>query len=347
MPKCVNGHESLSSKCETCGETVLYKDSCKELTVIPKFEVSFEQAAILSVGFPPLSLPLAYAAQVLLGENNAEAIESFTVGKLEGGTWLDFYQKLSPSFGKWLKLVGFDRSRYRIILADTTNPLSVLLIQALHDERNTTIFAIAADKDSSPLEQHTSYVALTAALRKKMPMILITDKSRKEATSFVESKGLILSDEAFGSIISLLLTSTQDLMDFLQRDLRLGIQIHAFSAFMAASDRVYKSTDEIFRLLEYQTSLDFQIDDPQTAYLIASSEKRSKDLIVDGFSRYCRTIPNLVSSEPRFYERHSRHALHDIVILYGLRASQTYNDLLKGYETIANRVPDLVVDRLQ
>ena len=348
MPKCVNGHESASAKCETCGETVLFQDSCKELAVIPEFEVEFEQTAVLSVGFPPLSLPQAYAAQVLLGEDDAEAIESFTVGKIEGGTWLDFYQKYSDRFGKWLKLVGFDRSRYRIVVADTTNPLSVLLIQELNAERNKAIFAIAADIDSNPLEQHTSYVALTAALRKHTPIILIMNKYRKEATSFVESEGLLLGDGALGRIISLLLTSAEDLMDFLQRDIRFGIQIHAFSALMAASDRIYKSIDEVFSLQRYQTSLDIETDEPQTAYLMASSERELKDSIVGGFSRYCsRQLLNLISSEHRFYERQSRHRLYDIAILYGLRTARIYDGLTKGYETITSKAPDLVVDKLQ
>ena len=348
MPKCVNGHESMSARCETCGDVVLFKDSCKELTSIPEFEVDFGQTSIINVGFLPLSLPKAYVAQVLLGENSAEAVENFTLGKIEGGTWLDFCQKYSESLGKWLKLVGFNRSHYRVIVADTTNPLSVLLIQTIDNEKNTAIFAITADMDSTPLEQHTSYVALTAALRKHVPLILITNKYRREVTSFVESEGLMQGDQALGSVISLLLVSTKDLMDFLERDIRFGIQIHAFSALMAASNRIYKSVDEVFTLQRYQTSLDIDINEPQTAYLLASSERESKDQIADGFNRYCRKeLTNLISSEYRLYERRSRYRLYDIAILYGLRTAKMYDGLAKGYEMIASKAPDLVVDKLQ
>ena len=348
MPKCINGHESaLTLRCEVCGGAVLYKDACAELIEIPTVEVSFEQVSMLYVGFPTLPSPSVYIAQLLIGDMEAAGVESFVVERLEGGTWLDFQARYLKKFERWLKLVEFRKSRYRLIVVDTTNPLSVLALRSLPAEDDIVVFAIIAETDSTPLEQHTSYVALTAAFQRGLPLILLTRSFRREVAFFVEHEGFVVGDRALGEIISFLLASMRDLMDFIQRDSRLGVKVHVFSALMAASVRVYRTVHDAFLVQRHQISLDPESEEIETAYLMAAAGKDLDSSIVQGFKQYCgRNLVNLVSTEHRFYEKDSKYGLYNIVMLYGLKSIPIYTKLRKAYEIVASRAQDLKVEEL-
>jgi hypothetical protein len=347
MLKCINGHESaLNLRCEVCDGEVLYRDACAELVKIPKVEASFEDVSALYVGFPPLTLPGVYTAKLLVGDREAEGVESYTVGKFEGGTWLDFHEMYSKRFRKWLKLVGFSKSRYKIVIVDTLNPLSVLALLALPAEGNTLVFAMTADTDSTPLEQHTSYVALTATFQRGFPLILATSRYREEASCFTEQEGLTLGERALALILSSLLTHIGDLIDFVQRDARLGVKIHAFSALMAASSNVYRTVHDVFLVQHHQASLDLQSEEILTVNLMAAAQKDLEKPIINGFRKYCSKNFDLISTQYRFYEKHTKFGLYDVVMFYGLKDTKTYARLRKGYDAIASSAQDLKVETI-
>ncbi len=326
---------------------MLYKDACTELVKVPEVGVSFEEVSVLYVGFPPSSLRGVYGAQLLMGGKETEGVESYIVGKVEGGTWLDFHVMYSKKFKKWLKLIGFSESRYKVMMVDTLNPLSVLALLALPVETNTLVFAITADTGSTPLEQHTSYVALTAAFQRGFPLILATSSYREEASCFSEQEGLALGNRALALILSFLLTPIGDLMDFVQRDARLGVKIHAFSALMAASSNVYRTVHDAFFVQSHQASLDLQLGDIRTAYLMAAAQKDLEKPIIQGFRQYCsNNLVDSISTEYQFYEKHSKFGLYDIVMFYGLKETQTYAKLKKGYDAIAGNSQDLKVEKI-
>ena len=57
MPRCPNGHEQrLGLKCLTCGAALSYRDSMEELRDLPRVEPDYGKVAVLTVGYPRLSL---------------------------------------------------------------------------------------------------------------------------------------------------------------------------------------------------------------------------------------------------------------------------------------------------
>lgn len=348
MPRCPNGHEStLELKCPTCGEPVLFGDTLRNLTTLPVSQYTFEDTAILSVGFPPLAFPRSYSALIRIQKEGSLRADGFNVAKVEGGTWFDYRQKYLREFKRWLRLVGFGKSRYKVIMVDSANPLSVLALTGLPPEGNIAIFAVTADDKSTPLEQHTSYVALTEALRKNVPMIWATNSFMEEASFFSEQKGLTMGQQALSQMLSFIFTPLEEFMDFVQRDLRLGIKAHGFSTLIAASDAVYKTVDDAFQVQCHQTSVNLDLEEVQSAYLVACAEEDLETRILQGFKRYCTGhLVNTVSIGQWFNARPSRYRIYDLAIVYGLKNIDVYARLRKGYETVANQASDLNVERL-
>ena len=51
MLRCAKGHETRAApKCETCGAKVLFREALPDLLALPRFDVKFEEVAVLYVG---------------------------------------------------------------------------------------------------------------------------------------------------------------------------------------------------------------------------------------------------------------------------------------------------------
>jgi len=348
MPRCPNGHESaLELKCPTCGESVLFAESLRDLTVLPPFQCTFEEMAVLSIGFPPLVFPGSYSAEIRVEKEDSLKAETLSLATIEGATWLDYKERYLAEFQRWLRLVSLAKSRYRVIILDASNPLSILALTGLASYRNTIVFALTADEKSRPLEQHTSYVALTEAFRRGIPLILATNSFMEEASCFLEHEGLALGQQALSQMLSFIFTPLGELMDFVQRDLKLGIKAHGFSTLIAASDAVYRTVDDAFLVQHHQTSKDLDLEEVQSAYLIALAEKDLETPISQGFKRYCdEHLVNALSISQWLNARPSKYRIYDMAIVYGLKNIDIYSRLRKGYEMIANQTPDLKVGGL-
>ena len=349
MPKCTNGHETpLELECPSCGAVVDYPRAIEELVHTPKINPSIEDVSVLSVGMPLPSVPRVFAGEATVGDLDEEDVGRIMLRKLEGGTWLDYDRTYSKKLQRWLKLMLFHRSRYKVLVVDTVNPLSVLALRALPTGENTLVLAITADTVSPPIERYTSYVALTIALQRRARLIVASNGYVEELGHFVEGEGLSVGRQSLGQIVSFLLTSIGDLMDFVERDDRLGVRFHCFSATMAASNLVYRSPNDALLVQKGQTSMELQPHEAVAAYLLASGTGEVREDLTQGFKEYCsQELGNLMSAENRFYVKPSRYSLYDLFILYGLKDAQPPAALRKGYETIVSRAPDLRVEDLR
>ena len=226
MPRCVNGHEQrLGLKCATCGERLSYRDSMEELRVLPKIVPDYGKISVITVGYPGLSLKADYVGRVSAGQTELKTSTAFEVASIRGASWLDFNKKYLGELRRWLTLVGIGKTTDRFLVVDTTNPLSVLVLSALPNVEHTAVLAVTADGDSTPMEQNTSYVALSLALKKGLPVVVLSETFQREMLYFTEDRGFAAKADALSRLLQPLLAAADDLMDLLERDIKLGIQV--------------------------------------------------------------------------------------------------------------------------
>ncbi|MDG6915811.1 MAG: hypothetical protein JRM86_05055 [Nitrososphaerota archaeon] len=341
MARCPNGHEQrLGLKCSACGADLSYRDSLDELKALPKVEPSYGKVSLVSVGFPRMSLPGDYVGEVSVGPADLQTSTAFQVATIRGGTWLDFTGKHLDALRRWMAVVGVERSTDRFVVVDTTDPLSVLALSALPKAEHTAVVAVAADEDSTPMEQNTSYVALSLALKRGLPVVALSESFAKGLLFFTEDRGFAAGAAAIARLMEPLLSSADDLMDLLERDLKLGIRMHGLSAVVAGSRAVYGTAANAFVAQSYNISLGSALSDYQTVHSMAYSSRQDEAEFEKGFGTFRnRRFRSALSAEFRFHE--SPSPLYDLVTVYGMKTDVALQAIAAGYQAIVANVPGL------
>ncbi len=341
MARCPNGHEQrLGLKCAMCGAELSYRESVTELRNLPRVEPDYGKVSILTVGYPRLSPSAYYVGEVSTGPTDVKTATTFQVASIRGGSWRDLQKKYQEDLRRWMKLVGVDKSTDRIVVVDTTNPLSVLAVSALPKLEHTAVIAVVADRDSTPLEQNTSYVALSLALNSGLPVIVLSETFEREMLYFTEDRGFATRAEAMSRLLSPMLEAADDLMDLLERDLKLGVRLHCLSAIVAGSKSVYGIATNAFMAQSYNLSVGSMPDDCQTVHSLVFSGEETEGEFEKSFGVFRnRKFKGALSAEFRFHE--SRSALYDMVTLYGMGADAFLQGLADGYQAIAKSMPEL------
>lgn len=345
MLRCSNGHEMPAAlTCQKCGAKALFRAALPDLMTLPPLEARFEETAVLFVGERPGSLPEAYSPEVVVGRGHSTA-KRFMAPKLEGGTWLDYNAKYSDTFSSWLRLVEFARSRYRVAVLDSTNPLSVLAVNNIPSPENTVLLASYPGKSSTPIAQNTSYAALQVGRRRGMHVVLGSDSYVDQLAAFVEGKGLSSGEEAYEHVISCFVSFLPDIVDLVQKDARLGIGVHYFSVLLSASDKVFKSVDEALNVQLTENSLGGSFEKVFTTHLLAAAVPEAQKPIAAAFARLCeRQGQSLMNAEVRFRDKKTSYGLYDLFVLFGVKEPSVFDDLRKGYQVIASSAPDLSLE---
>lgn len=345
MPKCVNGHDcEWAIFCPRCGAAVSYRQDFEQLAELPSVEVGYEQTAVLFVGLHRAELPGAYTAEVLLQESPETTGRALGLRMIAGATWLDYYRAYKQEVSLWLRLVGFGRARYRTVVVDTSKFLSVLALDAV--DQGTIVLALTPSRDSTPIEQNTSYVALRVALRRGLPVILATNRYVRELTFVKKGQGLITGQDALAQIVEqLLVRSVRNVQDFLAVDSRLGVRVHCFSAVMSASNGVYKSYEDVFQVQEFENSLEAFPEEVHTAYLLGSARRDVQSGIGQAFERYTKQIQRLTSAQAAMSEKNDR-GTYDVLLLFGVDESPMDAILKEGYLSVAERAGNLTVEEI-
>jgi hypothetical protein len=345
MPKCTNGHESqLALKCTKCGAAVAFRDSLSDLLVVREPELKFEEVGAVFIGVPPFASPGVYASEILLGRGKPTS-RKFMAEKIEGGTWLDYNARYGEAFKAWLRMLEFGQSRYRVLITDTTNPLSVLAVNNLTPAANTVVFATVPGAKATPIAQNTSYAALQVARRRGMRLVLVSDVFVEQLTTFVEGKGLATGRKAFEQVVSFLLSFVSDVSDLIQKDAKLGVGAHYFSVLLSASDRVFRSPDDALAVQLPRTSLGAEREKAMTMHLLASATADVQREIEPAFNRLsAKEGQSLMDAESRFREKQTSHGLYDLFLLYGVKDPTIMEQLRAGYQTIASTAPDMSLE---
>jgi hypothetical protein len=342
MPRCPNGHEQrLGLKCSICGKSLSYRESVEGLRSLPKVEPDYGKVSVLSVGYPGLSLQVDFVGEVSVGQADLKTSTGFQAAGIRGGSWLDFQKKYSNELRRWMALVGMAKSTDRFLVVDTTSPLSVLALSVFPELERTAVIAIAADQDSTPVEQNTSYVALSLALKKRLPIIGISETFEREMLYFTEDRGFATKADAMSRLLEPLLGATDDLMDLLERDMKLGIKMHCLSAIVAGSKSVYGVAANAFLAQSYNLSMGTRDDEFQTIHSLAFSTSENEGEFEKSFGVFRnKRFKGALSAEFRFHDTASP-PLFDLVTVYGTKSDASLQGISGGYEAIVGSMPEL------
>lgn len=344
--RCVNGHETPPRlKCEACGAAVYYKQPTTALLELPKVEPAFEKVSVMAVGWSVPPMEGVASSQIRVAENESQSVSSFALKRSEGASWIDFYRKYLGSLRVWMKAVAFDRSRYSVLVVDTTVPESVVAIAALPWSKNTFVLAIVADKNSTLLEQSTSFVAVRMALDHKLPVVAITTSYADEAMSYTEEDGLAVRRQALAPIVSVLVSAIDEVVDDLGRDAKVGILEHCLSTVLAGSDRVYAGVDDALAAQEHNLSIDAAQGETSTVYLTAFAPSQSQARLEAGFAKYRRErLTGAVNAGVHIHPRQGRADLFDLLFIYGLKEDRIGKPLVEAYRSVLEKAPDLELE---
>jgi hypothetical protein len=341
MPRCPNGHTDIwNLYCEKCKTKIDYREAYKELMEAPKLKITCEDTSILFVGFKTFQARDAYICEITVGEQEIVSEKSLTLKRIDGGTWLDYQNEYNEIVNKWLRLMCFGKSRYKVLVVNTISPLSVLALRNQIIDNNVIVISITADISSTPLAKNTSYVALKTAYDKKIPIILAEESYVMNLTCFDEDSGLMVGQLAFQYIISNYIDYIREINGFIKRDKRLGISIHSFSALIAASELVYKNMDTVFDVQSYLESTEISSKNVISINMLALLPKEMFENIEKAFKVFSKKF-KVLNSDLALIERDSKYEVYDIHLLYGLNDDPILRKIEEGYEVVANKTPSL------
>ena len=345
MLRCAQGHEAgLSLLCPSCGAAVSFRGGIQGLLDIPVPEARFEEAAVLFVGSSPSSLSGAYVAEAALG-NGDEGARVFRAVGIEGGTWLDYNSRYAEKFRRWARLVCFGRSRYRVLVLDTTSPLAVLVVNNLPLPDSTLVMATIPGAKATPVAQNSSYAALQLARRRGMHVVLALDSFVGRLAAFTEGKGLSTGRKAYEEVLAYLVSFAPDVADLVQKDARLGVGAHFYSILLSASGSVFRSVEGALEIQLTQTSLEGSPEKVITAHLLASAPAEMQQELGASFGRLAaRDGWSLLNAEPRVRARPAGRGLYDVLLLYGVKEPTVLDVLRAGYQTVASTAPELSLE---
>ena len=306
-------------------------------------EPYYGKVEVVTVGYPKLSLKANYVGAIYSGQADRKTASAFEVASIRGGSWQDFGKKYLQELREWMTLVGIGKSTDRFLVVDTTDPLSVLALSAIPKLDHTAVIAVVADQDSTPVEQNTSYVALSTALGKGFPVIALSETFEGEMLYFTEDKGFATDSEALSRLLESLLSAAEDLMDLLERDLKLGIKVHCISAVVAGSKSVYGIATNAYLAQSYDLSMGAEPEEYQTVHSLVFARRESNGEFEKSFGVFRnRKFKGALNAEFRFHESPSQ--LYDLVTIYGMRGETALQGIASGYQAIVASVPELSVE---
>ena len=345
MPRCAKGHEAgLALLCPACGAAVSFRGGVQSLLSVPSPDVKIEEAAVLFVGSPGFALPGAYTAEAAVGKGG-EGPGRFQAERIEGGTWLDYNSRYAERFRRWLRLACFGKSRYRVLVLDTTSPLAVLAVNNIPLPDSTLVMATIPGAKATPVAQNSSYAALQLAKRRGMHVVLALDSFVARLAAFTEGKGLSTGLKAYEEVLEYLLSFAPEVADLVQKDARLGVGAHFYSVLLSASDSVFRSVEVALEVQLTQTSLESSPEKVIAAHLLASAPGEMQRELGASFARIAaRDGWSLLNAESRVRTRPAGRGLYDAFLLYGVKEPTVLDALRAGYQTVASTAPELSLE---
>jgi len=344
MPSCANGHvQKFGLKCDVCGADVSYKSAAKELLALPSVQPDYGGISLLRVGFPGVLSRVDYSASVTIGEEERADADSFIVPRIHGGNWLEFKSRYQTKLTRWLKMVGFEKSKHRIVIMDTSDPLSVLAVAAIPNQAHTLVVAISADPDSTPVEQSNSYAAISIATKRGFPLIALGASYTRDLLFYSEEGGFATHADAVSKIVGSLIQVLDDTLDLTERDLRLGGKLHYIATIISGSKTVYANTGDALVVEQHNLSIEPKPEDVRMLHGIIMGGKHLQAEFTKNFTQFrTKNFKTAISAEARFFERPGEQ--YDLVMICGLGEAGLLGSLAEGYNTVKTALPELDVE---
>jgi hypothetical protein len=304
---------------------------------------NYGSISLLRVGFPGIPSRVDYSASVSIGDDERADVDSFTVPRIQGGNWLEFKSKYQAKLSRWLRMVGFEKAKHRIVIMDTADPLSVLAISAIPNQGHTLVIAISADPDSTPMEQSTSYAAISIATKRGFPLIALGASYTRDLLFYSDEGGFATQADAVSKIVGSLIQVLDDALDLTERDLRLGGKLHYISTIISGSKTVYANTGDALLVERHNLSVEPKPEDVRTVHGIIVGGKNLQAEFTKNFTQFrTKNFKTAISAEARFHERQGDQ--YDLVMLCGLGQEGLLGSLAEGYNTVKSALPELNVE---
>jgi len=325
--------------CSACKQPIDYEELAVELLNLPKVEPRFEAAEVLFVGVERTEIPGAFTSNLSVGPESSQELNGLTLRRVEGGTWGDYLGE-AEALSIWLNSVSFGRSRYALVVLDTTSPLSVLAARS-PVLRGAPVIAVTANDDSTPMDKSCSYASLSVLATAGCPTLLVTRSYAEALTLYTPREGILRGYGALSHIAGRYTARAEAYSNLFERDKRLGIFVHALSILPTASDRVYRDPAHAVDAAAQIRSVTHSEEEVHSLHLIARAHTRHLRRIEKAYEALRRRFPNLLDSDTTLIESDNGKGLYDIAILYGLRGDPLSPLFRDGYEAVAAKNPQL------
>ncbi|MDG7008025.1 MAG: hypothetical protein JRN06_07250 [Nitrososphaerota archaeon] len=345
MPRCANGHlAGLALFCGACGAPVLFEKAVQDQASIPKVDVELEETAVLFAGLPQFPTPGAFSCRLEVDTKGEKAVDRLSLKQLSGGAWPDYCRAYRDEVKGWLGANGFLGTPRKLVVLDLSGPTSVLLVSSLPADIGAIVVGIAADGDSTPVEQNATYVAMEGASRRRLPMVVVPRGDVSRMTCYRAEEGLVTGYPAFVGPLSGLMEALTQLQDSVYSDARLGVVPHLLAAVVSASDAVYRTPAEAAKALRGLVL--GRAEGVSSVLLVGSGPRAKAGELERAFGAFNDGIGDLIASRKVSLVR-GEGDVYDIIAVAGVEKLGVGKDVKKGYETIAEKDGGLGVEGLQ
>ena len=262
---------------------------------------------------------------------------------MSGGAWPDYCKAYREEEKGWLGANGFLGTPRKLVVLDLASPVSVLLLSSLPVNVGVVV-GIAADGDSTPVEQNATYVAIEAASRRRLPMVVVPRGDVGRMTCYRAEEGLVTGYPAFVGPLSGLVETLTQVQDSIYSDARLGVVSHLLAGVVSASDAVYRTPAEAAKAL--RGLVQGRAEGISSVLLIGSGPKAKAGELERAFGTFIDGIGDLIASRKVSLTRGDGD-VYDIVAAVGAEKLGVVESVRKGYETIAKKDGGLGVEGLQ
>lgn len=339
MPICKNGHEiDLIERCPICGQPIDYYASLFELTEFPKLQYKLNDT-IIFVGIQPYKLPNS----LFIGIDEKEKIEKdkIILELISGGTWREYYDQYKEKLGKIFDLLGINNAKRKIIILDSINPLSPLVVSLIN---SNAIFIIILPAENEPLiHLDTAYATVSEAMKKKEPIIPVMRTLIEKFRGFYYDFGISYGIEGFMRMITYFYENYDKLYNFFKISIKFNLKpIFPFSYIIGGTMLVFKDMESVFDLIGVQKTIDFDISNVNTLFLICISPKELKEQIEKQYKLFVlKKFKNIIYNDMIYIENKTAKVVNDIfnlIMFYGISEIGTLDYLSKAHELIIKKV---------
>lgn len=354
MPKCEKGHPmGFEPRCGVCGSPISYRLSLEELSEIREPAVPGDEVMAILVDIQ-VGLQIQYTAprgvyalSISLGDTTSTSEGSAVFKRLRGRLWPEYYKEYWGALERVLKIHGAGWASSRVVMANSSSPLSVLVLASKPVDPSSSIAMVTIpSEDAAAPEAVNSYSSLKVVEGRGIPSILITEGFIRDLSGYSEEHGYIDSWGALAYISRYMIMSAESVLRAVSEDREVGVKAYGLASIIGGSHTTFKSPLHAMKSLLYRSSIDMRAGDIQSIHIIASSPKEIAMDIEASYRDYVRGFSGLLNHSIHIIEKPSRLGVYDLVAMVGLREGVEFEWLKRHYDVLRGRNPELDIKRI-